>query len=132
MLSSAGLPLLNGFVGEFTILQGAFEANRVWAMIAVSGVVFGAAYMLWLYQRTMFGPLSNPKNQNLKDLNLRELAVLLPLIAWAFWIGLYPKPYFDVLEKPVAKIVERVHPGYYAQQAAAEQTARAAKPGAEK
>jgi NADH-quinone oxidoreductase subunit M len=97
-------------------LQGAFEANRIWAMIAVSGVVLGAAYMLWLYQRTMFGQLSNPKNQNLKDLNVREVAVLLPLIVWAFWIGLYPKPYFDILEKPVAKIVERVHPGYFAQQ----------------
>jgi NADH-quinone oxidoreductase subunit M len=114
-MSSIGVPALNGFIGEFTILQGAFEANRVWAMFAVSGVVLGAAYMLWLYQRTMFGQLTNPKNQSLKDLNARELAVLLPLVAWAFWIGLYPKPYFDVLEKPVAKIVERVHPGYYAQ-----------------
>jgi len=112
-MSSIGVPGLNGFIGEFTILQGAFEANRVWAMIAVSGVVLGAAYMLWLYQRTMFGQLTNPKNQSLKDLNVRELAVLLPLVAWAFWIGLYPKPYFDILEKPVAKIVERVNPGYY-------------------
>ncbi len=119
-MSSIGVPALNGFIGEFTILQGAFEANHLWAGIAVSGVVLGAAYMLWLYQRTMFGPLSNPKNQSLKDLNVRELAVLLPLIAWAFWIGLYPKPYFDILEKPVAKIVERVHPGYYAKAAAAE------------
>jgi len=118
-MSSIGVPALNGFIGEFTILQGAFEANRVWAMVAVSGVVLGAAYMLWLYQRTMFGQLTNPKNQNLKDVNVRELAVLLPLIAWAFWIGLYPKPYFDILEKPVAKIVERVHPGYFAQQKAA-------------
>jgi NADH-quinone oxidoreductase subunit M len=131
-MSSIGVPALNGFIGEFTILQGAFEAKPWWAMVAVSGVVFGAAYMLWLYQRTMFGPLSNPKNQNLKDLNLRELMVLLPLIAWAFWIGLYPKPYFDVLEKPVAKIVERVHPGYYAEHAAAEHAAIAAKAGAEK
>ena len=95
----------------------------VWAMVAVSGVVLGAAYMLWLYQRTMFGQLTNPKNQNLKDLNARELAVLLPLIVWAFWIGLYPKPYFDILEKPVAKIVERVRPGYYAQQKSMEQNA---------
>jgi NADH-quinone oxidoreductase subunit M len=114
MLSSAGLPLLNGFVGEFTILQGAFEANRAWAAFAVLGVIFGAAYLLWLYQRTMLGEVTNPKNLKLPDLSLREWAVFLPLIAWAFWIGVYPKPYFEILEKPVAQIVERVRPGYFA------------------
>ncbi len=62
MLSSAGLPLLNGFVGEFTILQGAFEANRIWAAFAVTGVILGAAYLLWLYQRTMLGQVTNGKN----------------------------------------------------------------------
>src|SRR5580700_7952471 len=113
MLSSAGLPLLNGFVGEFTILQGAFEANRVWAAFAVTGVVFGAAYLLWLYQRTMLGQITNGKNLHLPDLSLREIVVFLPLIAWAIWIGVYPKPYFDLLEKPVQQIVERVRPGYY-------------------
>ena len=114
MLSSAGLPLLNGFIGEFTILQGAFEANRVWAAFAVTGVILGAAYLLWLYQRTMLGQITNSKNIHLADLNPRELAVFLPLIAWAIWIGIYPKPYFDILEKPVAQIVERVRPGYFA------------------
>ncbi|MGB7758589.1 MAG: NADH-quinone oxidoreductase subunit M [Bryobacteraceae bacterium] len=114
MLSSAGLPLLNGFVGEFTILQGAFEANRIWAAFAVSGVILGAAYLLWLYQRTMLGQITNIKNLRLPDMNLREVAVFLPLIAWAIWIGVYPKPYFDVLRKPVADIVERVRPGYFA------------------
>jgi NADH-quinone oxidoreductase subunit M len=113
MLSSAGLPLLNGFIGEFTILQGAFEANRAWAAFAVTGVIFGAAYLLWLYQRTMLGEVTNAKNLGLPDLSLRELAVFLPLIAWAFWIGLYPKPYFDVLRQPVNQIVERVRPGYF-------------------
>jgi NADH-quinone oxidoreductase subunit M len=113
MLSSAGLPLLNGFIGEFTILQGAFEANRGWAAFAVTGVVFGAAYLLWLYQRTMLGEVTNPKNLGLPDLSLRELAVFVPLIAWALWIGIYPQPYFQVLEKPVAQIVERVRPGYF-------------------
>ena len=114
MLSSAGLPLLNGFVGEFTILQGAFEANRIWAAFAVSGVIFGAAYLLWLYQRTMLGQITNGKNLHLTDLSFREMVVFAPLIAWAIWIGIYPKPYFDVLERPVAQIVERVRPGYYA------------------
>ncbi len=115
MLSSAGLPLLNGFVGEFTILQGAFEANHAWAACAVRGVVFGADYLLWLYQRTMLGEVTNPKNLKLADLHLREWAVFLPLIVWAFWIGVYPKPYFEILEKPVAQIVERVRPGYFAE-----------------
>ena len=114
MLSSAGLPLLNGFVGEFTILQGAFEANRIWAACAVLGIIFGAAYLLWLYQRTMLGAITNEKNRGLRDLNLREVVVFLPLIAWAIWIGVYPKPYFEILEKPVAQIVERVRPGYFA------------------
>ena len=113
-MSSIGVPALNGFIGEFTILQGAFEANKVWAAFAVSGVVLGAAYMLWLYQRTMFGPVTNPKNQVLKDLNAREILCFLPIVVMCFWIGLYPKPFFDILEKPVAQIVERVRPGYYA------------------
>jgi len=113
MLSSAGLPLLNGFIGEFTILQGAFEVSKTWAAFAVSGIVLGAAYLLWLYQRTMFGPITNSKNEKLSDLNLREWAYMLPLVVWAFWIGVYPKPYFEILEKPVAKIVKRIQPDYY-------------------
>ena len=118
MLSSAGLPLLNGFIGEFTILQGAFEVNHWWVVFSVTGVILGAAYLLWLYQRTMLGQITNGKNLHLPDLSARELAVFLPLIAWAIWIGVYPKPYFDVLEKPVAQIVERVRPGYFQAQAA--------------
>jgi NADH-quinone oxidoreductase subunit M len=106
---------LNGFVGEFTILQGAFEANRIWAAFAVTGVILGAAYLLWLYQRTMLGQVTNGKNLTVPDMNLRELAVFAPLIAWAIWIGIYPKPYFEILRRPVAEIVERVRPGYYAQ-----------------
>jgi len=109
MLSSAGLPLLNGFVGEFTILQGAFEANRIWAAFGVVGIVFGAAYLLWLYQRTMLGEVTNENNRGLPDLTWREWAVFVPLLLWAVTIGLYPKPYFDVLDKPVAEIVHRVH-----------------------
>jgi NADH-quinone oxidoreductase subunit M len=113
MLSSAGLPLLNGFVGEFTILQGAFEANRIWAAFAVTGVILGAAYLLWLYQRTMLGQITNGKNLTIPDMNFREIAVFAPLIAWSIWIGLYPKPYFEILQRPVAQIVERVRPGYF-------------------
>ncbi len=119
MLSSAGLPLLNGFVGEFTILQGAFEANRLWAAFAVTGVIFGAAYLLWLYQRTMLGQVTNGKNLTIPDMNFREVAMFLPLLAWAVWIGVYPKPYFDILQRPVTQIVERVRPGYFGVQNAA-------------
>jgi len=113
MLASMGMPGLNGFIGEFTILRGALEKNIWWAAFAVSGIVLGAAYLLWLFQRIMLGPITNPKNENVTDLNWREITVMVPLIAWCFWIGLYPKQHFDLIEKPVAKIVERVDPGYY-------------------
>ncbi|MBX9600617.1 MAG: NADH-quinone oxidoreductase subunit M [Bryobacteraceae bacterium] len=114
MLSSAGLPLLNGFIGEFTILAGAFEANRTWAAFAVFGIVLGAAYLLWLYQRTMLGKLVHEENRHLPDLTLRETLTMAPLLALVFWIGVYPKPLFEILERPVNQIVERVKPGYFA------------------
>jgi NADH-quinone oxidoreductase subunit M len=126
MLSSAGLPMLNGFIGEFTILAGTFEVNKIWAALAASGVILAAAYLLWLYQRTMLGKVTNPKNEHLKDLNLREWAIFAPLIAACFWIGLYPKPLFEILDKPVAQIVQRVRPEYYQQKKAPEIPAAAA------
>jgi NADH-quinone oxidoreductase subunit M len=107
-LSSMGLPLLNGFIGEFTILQGAYIENRYWAAWAVSGVVLAAAYLLWLYQRVFFGPVNNPKNEKLEDLSRRELATFVPLVILAFWIGVYPKPFFQILEQPVNQIVRIV------------------------
>ncbi|HTS60438.1 MAG TPA: NADH-quinone oxidoreductase subunit M [Candidatus Acidoferrales bacterium] len=113
-LSSMGMPPLNGFIGEVTILGGAYQWSFNWAFWAAVGIALGAAYLLWLFQRTMFGDLKE-KNQTLKDLSFREIAVFAPLIAWALWIGLYPQPYFRVLERPVAQIVERVRPGYYAE-----------------
>jgi len=112
-LSSLGLPLLNGFIGEFTILQGVFEVNRQWAAWGVLGIILGAAYLLWLYQRAMFGPVTNPANEYLPDLNLREYCTLMPLVLLAFWIGLYPKPIFRYLDKPVQQIVQAVNPDYY-------------------
>ena len=107
-MSSIGLPLLNGFIGEFTIMAGALQKNLWWAVAGGAGIVLGAAYMLWLYQRTMFGKLDNPANQHLKDMNWREWATLIPLIIMAFWIGLYPAPFFRALDKPVNKLVEIV------------------------
>jgi len=114
-LSSLGMPLLNGFIGEFTILQGTFTVSKAWAAWATLGIVLGAAYLLWLYQRTMFGPVTHEVNKTLPDLNLREYAILLPLVALAFWIGIYPKPFFAYLEKPVQRIVQQVNPSFYQQ-----------------
>ncbi len=111
-MSSMGLPLLNGFVGEFTILQGTFMENKIWAAWAVPGVILAAAYLLWLYQRVFFGTNNNPKNEHLKDLSARELATFVPLVALAFFIGLYPKPLFQILSTPVNNLVATVRPDY--------------------
>jgi NADH-quinone oxidoreductase subunit M len=112
-LSSLGMPVLNGFIGEFVILQGVFEVNKMWAAWGALGIVLGAAYLLWLYQRVMYGPVTNPANEKLADLNFREMACFLPLIALCFWIGVYPKPFFRILDAPVKKIVLQVNPDYY-------------------
>jgi NADH-quinone oxidoreductase subunit M len=112
-LSSMGMPPLNGFIGEITILKGVYLMSLNWAVWTAVGIALGAAYLIWLYQRTMLGEISE-KNSKLADLNWREIAVFAPLVLWAFWIGVYPKPFFAVLERPVAQVVERVHPGYYA------------------
>ncbi|HZC23564.1 MAG TPA: NADH-quinone oxidoreductase subunit M [Candidatus Binatia bacterium] len=111
-LSSMGLPLLNGFVGEFSILQGTFMENWRWGAWAVPGVVLAAAYLLWLYQRVFFGTVTNPKNEKLHDLTPREVATFVPLLIMAFWIGLYPKPFFQILEQPVNHTIAVVRPDY--------------------
>ncbi len=113
-LSSLGMPTLNGFIGEIAILKGAYEMSFNWAFWCAVGIALGAAYLIWLFQRTMLGEISE-KNSKLPDLSLREIAVFAPLIVLAFWIGLYPKPFFQVLERPAAQIVERVRPGYFAE-----------------
>ncbi len=118
-LSSMGLPLLNGFVGEFTILQGTFMEKEIaghtgffWTAFAVSGVILAAAYLLWLYQRVFFGPVTNPKNEKLHDLTPREILTFAPLLILALVIGVYPKPFFQILEGPSNQIVQMVRPGY--------------------
>jgi NADH-quinone oxidoreductase subunit M len=111
-MSSIGLPALNGFIGEILILQGVFVVNKIWAAFAATGIVLGAAYMLWLYQRTMFGTVENPKNESLPDLSLREFATFAPLIVLAVWIGLYPSPFLQRLEHPVRAVLARVNSSY--------------------
>jgi NADH-quinone oxidoreductase subunit M len=115
-LASMGLPTLNGFIGELLILQGAFSVNRVWAYWAVSGIVLGAAYLLWLYQRVFWGQLTHEENKHLKDLDLREVSVLVPLVVLCFWIGVYPKPFLDYLHKPLSNVARMIQPGKFAPQ----------------
>ena len=76
------------------------------------GVILAAAYLLWLYQRVFFGPVTNPKNEKLHDLTPREVLTFVPLLIMAFWIGLYPKPFFEILEHPVNQLVLKVRPDY--------------------
>ena len=130
-LSSLGMPLLNGFIGEFTILRGTFEVSKVWAAWGTLGVILGAAYLLWLYQRVMFGHVTHEANKTLPDLNLREYACLLPLVALAFWIGIYPKPLFAYIDKPVEQIVRQVNPGYFPAERATMPAAPATRPAAD-
>ncbi len=107
-LSSIGLPGTNGFVGEFMILIGAYESSlRWWAIIASSGVIFAAVYMLWMFQRVMYGELDNPKNQKLEDLNAREIGIMIPLLILIFVMGVYPNPFIEKMTPSIKKVVER-------------------------
>ena len=105
-LSSIGLPGTNGFVGEFLILLGAYESNLRWyAIVATSGVILSAVYMLWMFQRVMFGELDNPKNQKLADLNAREIVIMVPLIALIFIMGVFPTPFLDKMAPAIDRLV---------------------------
>ena len=116
-LSSIGLPGTNGFVGEFLVLIGAFEGElRWWTVVASSGVILSAVYMLWMFQRVMFGQLDNPKNQALKDLNAREIIIMLPLIALIFIMGVYPNPFIEKMEPAILKLVAQTKPAGMAAQ----------------
>jgi len=108
-LSSMGLPGLNGFVGEFTILLGAFGSEAIgspwFAGLAAIGVILAAVYMLYMFQKMFLGPAENPENLELKDLNWREIVTLVPLLVFIFWIGLYPKPFFALMAPAVDHLV---------------------------
>ncbi|NLH50029.1 MAG: NADH-quinone oxidoreductase subunit M [Myxococcales bacterium] len=100
-LSSIGLPGTNGFIGEFLILLGAFEHWRPLAVVATTGVILGAAYMLWLVQRVFFSPVKHEANQGLADLTFREWAYLLPILVFIFWIGVYPKTFLEKMQPSI-------------------------------
>jgi len=119
VLSSVGLPFLNGFVGEFLIMVGMFQSqvlsvtstinwNYVATMIAGTGVIFAAVYLLWMVQRVFFGKVTNEKNKTLADLNWREIGLLAPLLFLMIYMGVYPKPFLDKTESVVKGLQERV------------------------
>lgn len=110
VLGSLGLPGLNGFVGEFLILVGIFQYAKVFAVLASLGIILGAAYLLWMYQRTMFQELKNKKWLKVSDLNAREIITLVPLMAAALFIGIYPAPVLNLLDAPAQSILATVQP----------------------
>jgi NADH-quinone oxidoreductase subunit M len=107
-MSSIGLPMLNGFVGEFLILLGVFLVNPIAAVIATSGVILAAVYMLWMFRRVMFGPVENPENRGLIDLDLREKVVVLALVIPIIWIGVYPNPLLRRIEPSVIELIRHL------------------------
>jgi NADH-quinone oxidoreductase subunit M len=107
-LSSIGLPGLNGFVGEFLILSGAFSVRPGFTALATLGIILGAVYMLWMFQRVMFGTVAHEANRRLPDLTPLEYAVLVPVLAAIVWIGLYPDPILRRMEASVQKVVRQV------------------------
>lgn len=107
-LSSIGVPGTNGFVGEFLVLMGAYESSLRWyAIIATSGVILAAVYMLWMFQRVMFGELENPENQKLQDLNIREIIIMAPLVVLIFVIGVYPNPFLEKMQPSIQKVIAK-------------------------
>ncbi len=111
-LSSMGLPGLNGFVGEFTILLGSFGSEAIgspwFTGFAAAGVILAAIYMLYMFQKLFLGPLDKEENIKLKDLSLREIVTIVPLLVFIFWIGLYPKPFFNLMAPAVEQLVAAV------------------------
>lgn len=108
-LASIGLPGTNGFVGEFLILLGAFEAKWWFGAVAVLGVIFGAAYFLWYYERSMLGPVGTAVRSTMRDLQLREMVIAVSLSVMILWIGLYPSPFLRIMNGSVQALVDRIH-----------------------
>lgn len=114
-MASIGLPGTNGFIGEFLILLGAFQAHWLYGAVAVSGVIFAAAYFLWFYERAIFGPLASKLPQVLNDLTQREKLIAVALSIMIFWIGLYPSPFLHMINGSVQAVIHRLEHGSVAQ-----------------
>ncbi|MEJ2109221.1 MAG: Fe-S-binding domain-containing protein, partial [Acidobacteriota bacterium] len=106
--SSIGLPGLNGFVGEVLILMGTFASSKVFGSLAALGMILGAVYMLWMYQRVFLGKIENEENAAVRDINLREKLILLPIILIMLWIGVYSGPFLSRMEPAIAKVQQRI------------------------
>jgi NADH-quinone oxidoreductase subunit M len=109
-LASIGFPSTNGFVGEFLIILGGFAANQWAGVLAATGIIIGAGYMLWLYQRVFFMQ-TNPKVAGLSDIGGREIIALLPMIIMIFWIGIYPNTFLGFMHESVSHLLERMNAG---------------------
>ncbi|MEK6653004.1 MAG: NADH-quinone oxidoreductase subunit M [Nitrospirota bacterium] len=109
-LASIGLPATNGFIGEFLIILGGFTANQWAGVLAATGIIIGAGYMLWLYQRVFFMEV-NPKVAGLNDIDAREIITLLPMVLLIFWIGIYPNTFLGFMHESVNHLLERVNSG---------------------
>lgn len=109
-LSSLGLPMLNGFVGEFLIILGSFHARAVFGALAALGVVLAAVYLLWMYQRVFLGEVTHEKNRNLPDVNWREKSILIAMVLLIVWMGIYPQPFLRRMDRSVAEVLQRVEP----------------------
>ena len=109
MLASVGLPGTSGFVGEFLIMLGAFEANTWVAFLIATGMVLGAAYMLYLYRRIIFGDLTKEDLKSILDLNAREVTIFTPLVVLVLWMGIYPAPFLDMISASVANLIDNYH-----------------------
>jgi NADH-quinone oxidoreductase subunit M len=107
-LSSIGLPGLNGFVGEVLVLVGSFVRNKTYAVFAASGMILGAVYMLWVYQRVFLGKLTNPANAEVADIGIREKLILLPIILVMLWIGVYSAPFLRRMEPSLRLVQQRI------------------------
>jgi NADH-quinone oxidoreductase subunit M len=106
--SSIGVPGTNGFVGEFLVLIGSFRTQPILSLIATTAVIISAAYLLWAIQRILFNPLDKAENEHVPDLNRRELAIMIPLVAAIVWLGVYPAPVLRRMEGAAAKFVSTV------------------------
>jgi NADH-quinone oxidoreductase subunit M len=111
LFASAGLPGMNGFVGEFLIMLGAFGGHPWMTTVAVTGVILGALYLLWLYQRVIFGPVTHEENRQLTDLSGRELLVIAPILAMCILMGLFPTPFLARMQPAIDRILVRVEQG---------------------
>jgi NADH-quinone oxidoreductase subunit M len=108
VLSSLGLPGLNGFVGEFLVLVGAFQVSPWLAAVATTGIIFAAVYLLWMYQRVVFGEVTHEENRRLVDLSPREWALLAPVLLFIVWIGVYPTAFTGKTEATIAALLAQV------------------------